>query len=359
MSTKRELFIRASQVFEAGAMAALAKRDQDASLKSVLPLGTVTPAASSESQWRNLPPAQRVDLLETQKAPVSVDVRAEIATAVGEIICGQMKCKITPAEMASNLRFLPPQDFLDHLEETIGTTVPEDQRRRELAQRLEFIGNDGQVYVNIPLWESINVNLPQTVRTGLVGRNTAMVLGKSLDFHAFTHLVESKEEFNFSPFSFIAYGVRVLGVGKMIGLKFVGKAEDGSTVYLTGAHEASTELAAGIMANREAPPYTSLAYKEGAQLLAEINRAARISDNEFLKVKDGSLNTEWYLKKIASIQNPRNPDIKKAILAFAAIALAQAGATTWPEARSGAIGWLTPDAILTPQPTSVIRLPGR
>jgi len=347
MFTRRELFIKSSQTIEAGAITVLARRDH------------VREPANLEAQWSALQPAQRLDLLEREQAPFGVDVQREIATAVGEIICGQMKCKITPAEMAGNLYFLAPPDFLAHLEETIVITIPEDQKRRELAQRLEFIGIDGQVYVNNPLWGSVNVNLPQNVRVGLTGRNTAMVLGKSLDFHAFTHLVESKEEFSFDPFSLIVYGIRVPRVGKMNGLKFEGVDEQGKKIYLIGAHEASTELAAGIMANRKAPPYTSLAYKEGAQLLAEVNRMAGISDDEFLKVKDGSLNTEWYLRKIAAVQNPRNPDIKNAILALATIALAQASATTWQEARKGVVEWLTPDRSPISQPTSVVRLPGR
>ncbi len=357
--TKRELFFRSSQVIEAGMIAIIAKSDQHAARQSTPPLKIASPAASLESQWSTLPPTQRIDLLERGQASAHLDVRKEIALAVGEIICGQMKCKLTPEEMAGSVQFLPPQEYLVQLEKTIGAALPEDQKRRELAQRLEFIGNDRKVYVNNPLWERINTTLPSSVITGLAGRNTAMAIGKSLDFHAFTHLVESEEEFNFSPFSFKVYGLAVPEVGKMIGLKFVGRAEDGSTIYLTGAHEASTELAADIMANRKSPPYTSLAYKEGAQLLAEINRMARISDDEFLKAKDGSLNTQWYLTKIASIQNPRNPDIKKAILALVTIALAQAGATTWPEARSGVIGWLALDALPPAAPTSIIRLPGR
>ena len=359
MFSRRELLIRSSQVIEAGAVYTVSNACYNLTPQTV-PTKEVQPTPNPIDKWKTQSPTTRLQLLETEKAPIAAsEVRKEIAIAVGETICAQMKCSVMPEEMAARLHFLAPEDFLNQLEKTIGVKFNESDRQRELTERLEFIGNDEQVNVNNMLWEKVNTTLSPNVRAMLTGRNTAMVVGKSLDFHAFTHLVESKEEFFFSPFSFKVYGLAVPEVGKLVGLKFIGRAEDGSIIYLTGAHEASTELAAGIMANRKAPLYTSLAYDNGARLLAEINSKAGISDDQFLKVKDGSLNTKWYLEKIASIQNPRNSDIKKALLALALIALAQAGATNWVEARRGAFDWLTPDTQPTAIPTSIIRLPSR
>lgn len=367
------LSLGAAGVSAALAACAPARRDQatpvsivteTATSKTVLPArplpasptitSEATASISSEESWRKLSPLGRIQRLQILSYPSieKFDARKELILASAQFYCEQTLCKIKPEEMASNVFFVSPTRFIEEAEKDLAIKLSNEEREDQLRTRVEMVNKENKSFINIDLHsriiDEIKKSQPDVVRQ-LGNRDLITVFNKSLFFHLFSHMNQTKTVYSFDPFSLRGIPtkrgrINIPEMGRLEGFTFVGR-QDGTQIFIHGAKEAVTELTANIL-GRKTGAYLSLIteYNNGAGLIQMFNQKAGITDEEFLSYVNGTSSIKDFLRKWGSIKNSSVSEEKAALLGLVLIGLYTDGVIKYEDARRGAESYLSPQS---------------
>lgn len=263
-------------------------------------------------------------------APISDEALQGITSEIATFYTEQTWSKLSAEEMASRVTFSSFDDFINILGKELGREIFPEEKAKERQERVEITTDDGRVYFNLDLFYEVAKKIVlDSYFSGASGEDkiTRENVLQSVLFHAFSHVNEENSELSFDPFSLQIPGKDgLITFDTLSGYTFAGKDKDGKSQYINGTEEAITERTAIIIGSR-AGTYLSFGggYSEGANMIADINKAANISDEEFLSYVNGRQQKEEYLRRISALRDPSGTDIKPAILALSVVGLAVDG----------------------------------
>lgn len=278
------------------------------------------------SQWKQLSPLERIRNLEAKNYASIPDFqpKRELILASAQFYCQETKCKRPAKDITEDVYFLPPEEFLLKVEEELGRRANQWQDVYYRHSVLEITSQNGLIFINRNVLNNTITELKNfpAITDALDGRDFEAVLLKSILFHSFAHANGSQEITNFPPFLLpFSLGTPIL-IERMKGFRFVTRQADGTETFVGGANEAITELTATYLANRTGKylsPGGFGSYASGASFIAQLNKRAGISQEEFLLYAGGEFPVGDFFQRWGAIKNPSQPDKQAAIIAFSAI----------------------------------------
>lgn len=289
---------------------------------------TPTPSISfSENEWISLSALEKIQNLERRRYPTieHFDPVKEMILATAQFYCEQTICRISPEETVSGTFFVDSEGFINQFQKRVGRNLTEAEKERELRQRLEFVTDTNQIFINEPFYQQLIHDFSRLPTRGQpVDIDTAMGFTKSLFLHAFSHTNSTNERVSFEAFS-----IRLpRGIGANLthleGFDIIGEFIEGGAgpFYIKGAEEAKAELNAVIIGERSGG-YLSIVpeYSAGLSLIKSVNRRANISDQEFLEYVSGDRPLREFLRRWGSLKNRFQPDEKAAVMALAVVGI--------------------------------------
>ncbi len=287
---------------------------------------------TSLQEWQGVPSLTRIQELELKRYPsfAEFDGTKELAMATAQFYCEQTTCKTSAKEMGGNIFFVSPERFIEEAQKDVGRTLSQAEINDQLDNRLEMVSNKTkQSFINSDLLKQVMERTKQESPDVVAslqkkGIDFETVYKKSLFFHIYAHKAQQENTYTFAPFSMqiptkTEGTIKVPRIGTLEGFTFVGERENGKPIYINGAKEAVAERDAQIVGSRSGP-YLTLAYKDSAGLVAQLNRLSGVSDNEFLAVAHGQKDVAEMFKKWATL-NKTKPDERTGVLALAAVGL--------------------------------------
>lgn len=306
-----------------------------------------------EADWAKLSAFERIQRLEFKQYPTIEGFSAtnELKLASAQFYCQETKCEMTPGEMANNIFFVSPFQFIEEAQKDVGREYTQQEIENQLNTRVEMVDKDNKSFINIELYNKtlklLRAQNPEIVKQlGL--RDFDTVVEKSLFLHICSHMNQTKEQYSFNPFSLVLPSkngpIKVPKVDKLDGFTFVGIREDGSPAVINGAREAITERSA-INIGKKAGDYLPIGrrYSDGALLIDMLNKRSGITNQEFLEYANGTRTIRELLRKWGSIKNPSNPDEKGAVRELAMVGLYVDGFLTKEQALQSVNDWLKPE----------------
>ncbi|MBI2036459.1 hypothetical protein HYT17_02425, partial [Candidatus Microgenomates bacterium] len=250
----------------------------------------------------------------------------------------QIDCNKTPEELAANVFFVPFEKFIQQLEKEFGESLTAAEKTQERATRLEFTTDSGQIFINAPLFADTVRGLNSLLSPGAIDQlkneiNPRQAILETVLIHAFSHVVETKQEYKFAPFSLRVGRIGVPEIGTLKGFKFIARQENGLP-FLLLSNEATTELVARTIGRKNGPYINFIEnYVNGANLIQAVNKLAGISPQDFLQYTTGIRSQQELFQKWGALKNPNNPDEKGAVMALAAIGLHIHEATNYEDTK--------------------------
>jgi hypothetical protein len=302
-------------------------------------LGTVLLGGAGFVAYEQSQPSSLEKLENELTTPISEEDLQGITSEVAAFYTERTWCRLSAEEMAKRVTFSNFDDFFSALQTEAGRSMSSEERIKERHERLEITTADGRVFFNMDLFNEVvsKLLIQNKIAEASSKENlTRLDLVQSVLFHAFSHVNEENTDIEFEPFSLQIPGKDgLITFDTISGYTISGKDKNGKTQYISGTEEAITERTAIIIGSGMGKGYLSIGggYAEGADMIARINQAANISDEEFLSYVNGKQQKEEYLRRISTLRDPSGTDIKPAILALSVVGLAVNGVIKPEEAN--------------------------
>lgn len=265
---------------------------------------TLTPE-SPLTQWESLPANTRLVKLRENAYPQGewFNKQVENTKAVIEFFCQQTKCDIAPNDIWDNHIEHVDKENIETRLQNRGFNLTSDEIKAKRYQSAFVVqdadGGNPVIFIND---EAIVAEANDAIKRSphLTDNNVDFLsyLRQSVLIHELGHLNTPNKELTLdNPFDYQGYKI-----DKIIGFSFFGKDKDGNQGNLSGQDEAMVELLA--LKIRVVSGFTLINpdYRDGVQLLDQLVKSAKISDQEFIEYTNGTRPISEFLEKIGNLK---------------------------------------------------------
>lgn len=314
-----------------------------------------TEARPTEIPWSARSATARMQVLEYKKYPAieGFDADKELALATAELYCQATNCRFAPGRMASAISYVDSEIILQKVREIEGKEFSKEEAEKLKVEQVALTTPKGEIYINNSILDNKLKRIPQVqpeIMQRLAGKDLEAIIKRSILIHEFTHMNLPYREMDIERFSLRVPGANgPVNFETMVGFRFKGKDLD-KTYYMQGSDEAVTEYGAIVIARKNRLVYMSIGinYTEGAAFIFDLNKAANITDGEFLRYINGDLPADLLLRRWGSLRrNESMTQLKAGTLALVGISLSTQG--VWR--LEDALKYINEILIIPPQPS--------
>ncbi len=276
-----------------------------------------------KDEWYKLSSGERIRRLEFKNYAKfkDFDPTQELITATSQYYCQSVNCD--PSKLNQAVQLVDRKRIIEEIKkDNAEINISEDELGAYADNTLEMVGQkSGQVLIQTARFDEevkrTTSSQPNLVRE-MQGRDLYTVQLKSTLFHAYSHVFQTKEEFDVN----INLNTgRPVVVNKFRGFDFYATNPDGTTTFITGGGEAATEYVGTLVGQESGPIIAGSAYSGGLRLLEAVNTRAGVHPFEFRDYYTGKKSVKELFRRWGALKNRAMPDENTGLLILLVIAV--------------------------------------
>ena len=242
----------------------------------------------NERRWKYLNPNEKILAIERHEAPHSVDPHLDLIKHVAEITKTKFRSKFSVEELVNKVKFVDTNGLRRFVVEEYGDALSDEQVDKIVSSSIEMVSPTTQtVYFKtdgLPAFVEAVKKAPKSA-INLGSSDPEILAKKSILFHAFSHVHESKEESIFSPVQ-IALNA---AINRSVGFHLSGVPNsDEKRVIYSGANEAMTDYSGRILCRESGQYIQPGEYGGGMRIVQILSELFSIADRSYLDLYQGT-----------------------------------------------------------------------